>query len=67
MNFVIEKRVVFQEWYETELTKTGWDSHGWRFDDGFTADGWEISDVIEADKHYNPIIAIAERKFIITK
>lgn len=26
---IIERRLVIQEWYETEYSKTGWNSHGW--------------------------------------
>jgi hypothetical protein len=28
MKKVIERRIVTQDWYETEFSKTGWDSHG---------------------------------------
>jgi hypothetical protein len=31
---VIERRIVTQDWYETETNKNVWDSHGWMFDDG---------------------------------
>ena len=30
---ITERRIVRQEWYETDTTKTGWDSHGWVFND----------------------------------
>ena len=61
---VTETRVVMQEWYETEYTKTGWDSFGWRFsDDGTTMDhNWEIQEHLSMDKHYNPTQAIATRE-----
>lgn len=62
---ITEKRVVYQEWYETEYTKTGWDSHGWCFDDGTQASGWDIIEHVQSDKHYNPTIGIAERKIEI--
>ena len=60
---VTETRVVMQEWYETELTKTGWDSHGWRFCDDGTEMGqnWEIQEHLSTDKHYNPTQGIATR------
>lgn len=61
---VKEIRIVVQEWYETDTTKTGWDSHGWSFrDDGLTMDEskWTIINHIDSDKHYNPIMGIAEK------
>ena len=59
---VTEKRIVTQEWYETECTKTGWESHGWSFkDDGIPMSyKWTITDIIDTDKHYNPTLAVAE-------
>ena len=42
---IIEVRVVEQQWYETEFSKTGWDSYGWVFkDSGSNAEveGWEV-------------------------
>ena len=33
MTKVIERRIVTLDWYETEMTKTGFDSYGWVFDD----------------------------------
>ncbi len=62
---VTERRVVWQEWYETENTKTGWDSYGWEFrDDETTMDEteWTIVEHLELDKFYNPIFAIAEKE-----
>ncbi len=60
---VIERRVVTQDWHETDYSKTGWDSYGWRFDDGRYAsfEGWDIVQIIHLDKFGNPILAIAER------
>lgn len=62
---ITERRIVEQEWYETEFTKTGWDSHGWHFkDDGQTIDEseWTIMEHLDMDKFYNPILAIAEKE-----
>lgn len=62
---IIEKRIVIQEWYETDATKTGWDSHGWEFkDDGRTMDEteWTIVNHLELDKFYNPVLGIAEKE-----
>ena len=64
-----ERRVVYQEWYETEFTKTGWDSHGWMFDDGRDVflEGWEVVLVVQSDKHGNPTIGVAENVAMIIK
>ena len=60
---VIERRIVTQDWYETDTTKTGWDSHGWTFDDGAQMDdSWTIVSHLTLDKHYNPWVGIAERE-----
>ena len=60
---VIERRIVTQDWYETELTKTGWDSHGWKFDDGRTmGNAWTIVEHIYLDKFGNPFTGVAERE-----
>jgi len=62
---VIERRIVTQDWYETELSKTGWDSHGWRFDDGAYIEhreNWTVVEHIRTNKFGNPIIGIAERE-----
>jgi len=67
MKEVIERRIVRQEWYETEFTKSGWDNTGWVFDD----DGiempytWTIVEHLLIDKHYNPLIGVAEKTVII--
>jgi len=62
-----EIRVIIQEWYETNCTKTGWDSNGWIFkDDRLPIDNsWEITKHLDSDKHYNPIVGIAEKKTLI--
>ena len=61
---VKERRLVYQDWYETELTKTGWDSNtGWYFREGdFMTLDWTIVEILDCDKHYNPLLGIAERK-----
>lgn len=61
---VTETRIVRQEWYETELTKTGWDSHGWVFqDDGqLMPNEWTVINHLQSDKFYNPMLGIAEKK-----
>jgi hypothetical protein len=61
---ITEKRIVEQEWYETECTKTGWDSHDWFFKDSreLMDNKWTIVEILDMDKHYNPILAIAEKE-----
>ncbi len=60
---VTERRIVTQDWYETEFSKTGWASHGWRFDDGKEmGPGWTIDEQIDIDKFGNPLLAVAERE-----
>ena len=60
---VTERRIVRQDWYETETTKTGWDSHGWTFDNGEQMDdSWTIVSHLTLDKHYNAWVGIAERE-----
>jgi len=60
---VTERRIVTQEWYETEYSKTGWDSHGWVFNDGRTiGTAWTIVEHIHLDKFGNPFVGIAERE-----
>jgi hypothetical protein len=61
---ITERRIVEQEWYETECTKTGWDSYGWVFKDDYQGiiNGWEIVDILDTDKFYHPILAIAEKE-----
>lgn len=63
---ITERRIVEQEWYETECTKTGWDSFGWHFkDDGHTMyeNEWAIVQHLDFDKFYNPILGVAEREY----
>jgi hypothetical protein len=60
---VIERRIVKQEWYETDTTKTGWDNHGWTFDNGEQiGDDWTIVNHIHLDKFGNPFVGVAERE-----
>lgn len=63
---ITERRIVTQHWYETELTKTGWDSHGWVFSDGSTISeihsSWIIASHIRIDKFGNPFVGVAERE-----
>jgi hypothetical protein len=62
---VTERRVVLQEWYRTETTKTGWGSHGWSFDDGCQiGDDWCVFAHIDFDKSGNPLRGIAQREVI---
>lgn len=62
---VTERRVVYQQWYETEYSKTGWDSHGWSFDDGTSLDSSWIFVESFFDKFGNPHTGIVERKVIL--
>ncbi len=60
---ILEHRIVRQEWYETEFTKTGWDSHGWVFDDGSTMNNeWIVINHIYIDKYGNPLVGLSERE-----
>lgn len=62
---ITERRIVEQQWYETEFNKTGWDSHGWVFkDSGDSTEvgGWEIVEHLHIDKFGNSWIGIAERE-----
>ncbi len=61
---VTEKRLVEQGWYETEYTKTGWDSHGWFFKDSRESmdDSWTVIELLDYDKFYNPMLGIAEKE-----
>jgi hypothetical protein len=57
--------IVRKEWYETDTTKTGWDSHGWWSDDMdkyISENGeWTIVSHLEFDKYYNPTLGIIEK------
>jgi hypothetical protein len=61
---ITERRIVEQQWYETELSKTGWDSYGWVFrDSGSNAEvgGWTIVEHLHIDKFGNSWLGIAEK------
>lgn len=64
MTAITEKRIVRQEWYETELTKTGWDSFGWIFEDDrqHVPESWTITQHIHLDKFGNPFLGVAEKE-----
>ena len=61
---IIERRVVEQEWYESEFSKTGWDSYGWVFKDDYQGilSGWEIVEHSHIDKFGNAWLGIAEKE-----
>ena len=64
---ITERRIVTQDWYETECNKTRWDSHGWVFkDDGLSmSNEWNLVEYLEyldVDKYGNPILGVAERE-----
>lgn len=62
---ITERRIVEQQWYETETIKTGWDSYGWTFkDSGSNAEveGWEIVEHLHTDKFGNSWLRIAEKE-----
>lgn len=68
MPLITERRIVQQDWYETDCTKTGWDSHGWCFNDGIgesMPNDWTIMEHIRMDKHGNPLIGVAEKETTI--
>ena len=64
MKKITERRIVIQDWYETDYNKNGWSSDGWYFkDDGHcVGNEWEIVNHLDSDKFYNPILAIAEKE-----
>lgn len=62
---LIERRIVEQKWFETEFSKTGWDSYGWFFKDDRNPMGestWTVVKNLDTDKFYNPILGIAEKE-----
>lgn len=62
---IVERRLVIQDWYETEYTKTGWDNHEWQFKDDrnvINPQEWVIISHLDSDKFGNPILAIAEKE-----
>jgi len=65
---ITERRIVTQDWYETETTKTGWDSNGWVFNDDCrqVGESWTIVKYLNSDKYGNPTLGIAERESVVT-
>lgn len=64
---IIERRIVFQDWFESEDTKSGWDSYDWRFlDDPDCGDvtllNWIVVEHLKSDKFGNPTLGIAEKE-----
>lgn len=60
---IIERRIVIQEWFESDSTKIGWDSDGWKFEDNSSMDNdWTVVSCIEINKFGNPTIGVAERE-----
>jgi len=60
---ITERRIVTQDWYETEKTKTGWATHGWVFSDGRSVGtAWTIVQHIHLNKFGNPFVGVAERE-----
>jgi hypothetical protein len=60
---ITERRLVEQDWYETELSKTGWASHDWIFKDtrAIMDNSWNVVKILDSDKFGNPLLGIAER------
>jgi len=50
---VMPRIVLTQDWVEDTHEKTGWCGSGWD-----EPDGYELEEVIEQDKFYNPVKAI---------
>jgi len=62
---ITERRIVKQDWYETETTKTGLNNHGWFFIDGSSMEidlSWTIVQHIHLNKFGNPFVGVAERE-----
>jgi len=61
---ITERRIVIQNWYETELSKTGWDTYGWMFKDDYQGLllGWKIVEILQSDKYGNLVTGIAEKE-----
>ena len=60
---ITERRIVTQDWYETDTTKTGWDNNGWFFSDGIPmGNAWTIVHHVHLDKFGNPFVGVAERE-----
>ena len=52
-----EQIILTQEWIESEDSKTGWIGLGWN-----EPKDYEINEVLEYDKFYNPVLASFSRK-----
>ena len=61
---ITERRIVEQQWYETDLSETGWDSQGRVFKDDYQGllSGWEIVEHLHTDKFGNSWLGIAEKE-----
>lgn len=62
---ITERRIVMQDWFESEESKTGWESEdGWWFKDteDLISNQYEIVEILDFDKYGNPLIAIAEKE-----
>jgi hypothetical protein len=64
MRKITERRVVAQDWYEDDDSKTGWDSNGWYFFDSlmFMGDDWNVVEILDTDKYDRSILAIVEKE-----
>lgn len=61
---ITERRIVVQEWEETETTRSGFASRGWIFDNGHgMPDDWKVVLHIKYDKFGLPCLAVAEREY----
>ena len=62
---ITERRIVEQNWYESEDSKTGWENNGWCFHDtgrSVERTGYEIVQHLESDKFGNTTLGIAEKQ-----
>ena len=51
--FGVSKRIVLsQDWFESNDSKTGWDTIGWN-----EPKGYELEKVLDTDKYGNPTLA----------
>ena len=56
---ITERRVIKQNWHETDENKTGWESYcGWYFkdDENIIDNSWEIVEHLERSKNGNPTL-----------
>lgn len=62
---ITERRIVVQEWFEDSDSKNGWSSGGWEFLDDkqdMELTKFEVVNILDSDKYYNPILGIAEKE-----